>query len=135
MVGFGVCFRSGDIECFSFVFQLVVVIKRIMSFPLHSPLMKVLQGMELLLQKAQVSPDMCEQPLWMLCMHARALVCVCVCVCVCTRVRVCVCLYVCASTLVCVASCAGKEWACCSRISTSIGHCGLCSLHARAERK
>ena len=35
-------------------FQLLVVMERILSFPVTSPLMKILTGLEVLLRKAQV---------------------------------------------------------------------------------
>ena len=36
-------------------FQLVTVVTRILSFPVTSPVMKFVTGLEVLLQKAQVS--------------------------------------------------------------------------------
>lgn len=40
--------------CVHFVFQLTVVIKRIMAFSMACPLAKFLNGLEILLSKAQV---------------------------------------------------------------------------------
>lgn len=43
--------------CYHLCLQLTVVIERIMAFSLASPLAKFLNGLEILLSKAQVSPD------------------------------------------------------------------------------
>jgi len=45
----------------SVVFQLTVVVERIMTFSLASPLAKFLNGLEILLRKAQVS-SACKIP-------------------------------------------------------------------------
>lgn len=45
--------------CYHLFLQLTVVIERIMTFSLASPLAKFLNGLEILLSKAQVSPDVC----------------------------------------------------------------------------
>lgn len=42
--------------CYRLFLQLTVVIERIMAFNLASPLAKFLNGLEILLSKAQVSP-------------------------------------------------------------------------------
>ena len=38
-----------------YLLQLVEVVERILSFPVTSPVMKILTGLEVLLRKAQVS--------------------------------------------------------------------------------
>lgn len=45
--------------CVCVVFQLTVVVERIMAFSLSSPLAKFLNGLEILLSKAQVSSVSC----------------------------------------------------------------------------
>ena len=47
-------------------FQLLVVMERILSFPVTSPVMKVLTGLEVLLRKAQVRLSAhCIAVLWL----------------------------------------------------------------------
>lgn len=48
------------VECFFFILQLLVVMDRIRSFPLSSPLSKFLNGLEILLAKAQVRKGLRE---------------------------------------------------------------------------
>jgi len=43
-----------------FILQLLVVMDRIRSFPLSSPLLKFLNGLEILLAKAQVTKELRE---------------------------------------------------------------------------
>lgn len=48
------------VEHLFFILQLLVVMDRIRSFPLSSPLSKFLNGLEILLAKAQVRRELME---------------------------------------------------------------------------
>lgn len=52
--------QSLQVEHLFFILQLLVVMDRIRSFPLSSPLSKFLNGLEILLAKAQVREELRE---------------------------------------------------------------------------